>query len=92
MNILLVQNNRYLEFDKDEDEGVGLAIVDFTRFSTWTEVEHSKAGSIVTLGRDWKKGYYKWEINNIRILKNPIFCKAKKGIYEIEVDSIALKD
>ncbi|EOV9690682.1 hypothetical protein ACN5PQ_002411 [Cronobacter turicensis] len=89
-NILLVQNENYLSSDDDEDEGLAMALVDFTEFSNWTEEEYLQQGLKNTLGRVWKPGYYTWKIENIRKLMKPIPCKAKKGIYEVELTDISV--
>ncbi len=89
-NILLVQNEKYLSSDDDEDEGLAMALVDFTEFSNWTEEEYLQQGLKNTLGRVWKPGYYTWKIENIRKLMKPIPCKAKKGIYEVELADISV--
>ncbi|RKT91738.1 UNVERIFIED_ORG: hypothetical protein C7432_3139 [Pantoea allii] len=85
-NILLIQNEHYLTFEDDEDEGLAMAFVDFTEFSPWTEEDYYHQGLKNTLGRVWKPGYFTWKIENIRKLGKPITCKAKKGIYEVELD------
>jgi len=92
-NILLVQNENYLISDSDEDNGLALALVDFTDFSDWTEDESHRQGKNYTLGRVWKPGYYSWKIENLRKISKPIPCIAKKGIYEVFLDdSINLFD
>lgn len=90
-NILLVQNENYLTFDEDEDEGVALALVDFTKFSSWTEGEYLQDGSAISLGRIWRPGYFTWEIENIRVLDTPLSCMAKKGIYDVELEEVTLR-
>ena len=84
-NILLVQNDNYLKTEEDEEDGLGMAVVDFVKFSPWTESEALKTNPALTLGRTWKPGYFEWHIENIRKLNTPITCKAKKGIYIVEV-------
>ncbi|WP_206023448.1 ASCH domain-containing protein [Hafnia alvei] len=89
-NVVIVQNQKYLSSDEDIDDGVALAIVDFTEFKIWTEDDYNKNGFSVSLGRTWKEGYFTWKIENIRKLKKPILCKAMKGIYQIELNDIEL--
>ncbi|MEZ3415909.1 hypothetical protein HP563_12725 [Pantoea dispersa] len=89
-NILLVQNLNYLTFDDDEDEGLAMAFVDFTDFSPWTEEDYYLQGVKNTLGRVWKPGYFTWKIENIRRLAKPIVCKARKGIYEVDLNEVSV--
>ncbi|HFO2533312.1 TPA: hypothetical protein ACHJX8_001636 [Yersinia enterocolitica] len=89
-NVLLVQNYNYLTFEDDEDDGVALAFVDFTEFSSWAEEDYQNQSAKITLGRTWKPGYYTWKIENIRKLVTPTPCKAKKGIYQIELEDILI--
>ncbi|WP_345828676.1 hypothetical protein AAGR22_17060 [Erwinia sp. HDF1-3R] len=86
-NILLVQNDRYLTSEEDEEDGICMAIVDFIEFSPWTEQKASKTSPLLTLGRTWKPGYFEWRIENVRKISNPAICKAKKGIYVVDVES-----
>ncbi|AYL76678.1 ASCH domain-containing protein [Citrobacter freundii] len=87
-NVVIVQNQKYLSSDEDIDDGVALAIVDFTEFKVWTEDDYNENGFSVSLGRTWKEGYFTWKIENIRKLKKPILCKAMKGIYQLELNDI----
>ncbi|WP_068871179.1 ASCH domain-containing protein [Edwardsiella tarda] len=87
-NIVIVQNKKYLSSDEDIDDGVALAIVDFTEFNIWTEDDYNENGFSVSMGRTWKEGYFTWKIENIRKLKKPILCKAMKGIYQLELNDI----
>ncbi len=87
-NVVIVQNQKYLSSDEDIDDGVALAIVDFTEFKVWTEDDYNENGFSVSLGRTWKEGYFTWKIENIRKLKKPILCKAMKGIYQLELNNI----
>lgn len=87
-NVVIVQNQKYLSSDEDIDDGVALAIVDFTEFKIWTEDDYNENGFSVSLGRTWKEGYFTWKIENIRKLKKPILCKAMKGIYQLELNDI----
>ncbi|MZY22943.1 ASCH domain-containing protein [Enterobacter hormaechei] len=89
-NVVIVQNQKYLSSDEDMDDGVALAIVDFTEFKVWTEDDYNERGPSVSLGRTWKEGYFTWKIENIRRLIKPIRCKAMKGIYQVELKDIDL--
>lgn len=89
-NVVIVQNQKYLSTDEDIDDGVALAIVDFTEFKIWTEDDYNAGNPSINLGRTWKEGYFTWKIENIRRLTKPIICKAMKGIYELDLNDIKL--
>ncbi|MBQ0328163.1 MULTISPECIES: ASCH domain-containing protein [Providencia] len=89
-NVVIVQNQKYLSSDEDIDDGIALAIVDFTEFKIWTKDDYNNSDPLVSLGRAWKEGYFTWKIENIRRLTKPIRCKAMKGIYQLDLNNIEL--
>ncbi|WP_262362767.1 ASCH domain-containing protein, partial [Providencia rustigianii] len=89
-NVVIVQNQKYLSSDEDIDDGIALAIVDFTEFKIWTKNDYNDSDPSIRLGRTWKEGYFTWKIENIRRLTKPIRCKAMKGIYQLDLNDIEL--
>lgn len=85
-NVIIVQNHNYLSADDDVDEGNAMAMVDFTAVTPWTYELFSKQNNETTLNKQWKPGYYIWTIENVRPFSTSIPCKAKKGIYTLELD------
>jgi hypothetical protein len=87
-DVLIVQNNNYLLNDDDIDEGVAMALVDFTSVSPWTHEIYLNQNNETILDKQWKPGYFIWRIENVRPLVKAIPCVAKKGIYILDLDII----
>lgn len=87
-DVLIVQNNNYLLNDDDIDEGVAMALVDFTSVSPWTHEIYLNQNNETILDKQWKSGYFIWRIENVRPLVKAIPCVAKKGIYILDLDII----
>ncbi|MEQ5205897.1 MULTISPECIES: hypothetical protein [unclassified Proteus (in: enterobacteria)] len=86
-NLLLVENNIYLNNDDDMDmNATAIAIVDVFSVKRWTLHDFINQTEEVTLNRVWKDNYYMWDIGNVRILKRSFKCYAKKGIYQLEIN------
>ncbi|SCC32756.1 hypothetical protein GA0061071_11369 [Kosakonia oryzendophytica] len=88
-NVLIVQNNNYLRNDDDVDEGIAMALVDFTSVSPWTHDIFLKQNNQTTLDKKWKPGYFLWRIENVRPLSKAIPCEARKGVYILDLDIIS---
>lgn len=88
-NVIIVQNNNYLLNDDDVDEGIAMALVDFTSVSPWTYDIFLKQNHQTTLNKQWKPGYFIWRIENVRPLPKAIPCEARKGIYILDLDVIS---
>jgi hypothetical protein len=83
-DLLVVSNSIYLKHDDQVDEnGIAIALVDISGYHPWREDEMEKA-----CAKQFKSGYFAWEITNVR----PVFCRdllpAKKGIYELQTNLI----
>ncbi|NXZ87923.1 hypothetical protein HZI30_13370 [Serratia fonticola] len=87
-NVVLVQNEKYLVNQDDEDDGFAMAIVDFTSIFPWTEADYLRQKNTTTMWKEWKLGYFCWTIENVRVIKKPMPCKAMKGIYTLEFDGV----
>ncbi|MDU2797514.1 MAG: ASCH domain-containing protein [Klebsiella oxytoca] len=90
-DLVLVQNNKYLHDGDVDVNGVALAVVDVSMVSDWTYGDYLRQSHDVTLGKDWKKGYYIWKLENIRMVKNKPNVMAQKGIYVIVLPDLALE-
>ncbi|MFP1757537.1 hypothetical protein [Lonsdalea quercina] len=86
LNLVLVENSKYLN-DGDEDfDGYAKALVDVVDYKKWTYDDFLNQPESVKLGRIWKDGYYMWILGNIRFIENKKQCLARKGIYLLELD------
>ena len=88
-NVIIVQNNNYLLNDDDVDEGIAMALVDFTSVSPWTYDIFLSQNHQTTLNKQWKPGYFIWRIENVRPLPKAIPCEARKGIYILDLDVLS---
>ena len=79
-NLVIVENNKFLMQDGDEDEGYAVAVVDVLQIHDWQQHELEAA-----CASNWAQGYYAWELSNIRALQPPIKTVAKRKIYTIEL-------
>ncbi|MHA3383884.1 hypothetical protein ACX1GN_03735 [Yersinia enterocolitica] len=85
-NVILVQNEKYLKNQSDEDVGIALAIVDFVSVRELSYEEFLKQNKNTILNKTWAPGYFIWVIENVRPLKIPVACLARKGIYTLNLD------
>lgn len=86
LNLVLVENLKYLN-DGDEDlSGCAKALVDVVDYKSWTYEDFLKQPDSVKLGKVWKEGYYIWILDNIRRIDGEKQCLAKKGIYPLQLE------
>ncbi|MNG63975.1 hypothetical protein D3C79_222110 [compost metagenome] len=85
-NVILVQNEKYLINQDDEDNGLAMAIVDFTSVIPWTKDIFVNQEASTTMSKEWKPGYFLWVMKNVRKIEIPVLCRAKKGIYTLDLD------
>ncbi|MBN3818164.1 ASCH domain-containing protein [Paraburkholderia sp. Se-20369] len=79
VDLVLVQNKRYLRQDGQEDpDGVALARVDVVGVRDWTPDDARSQG------KPWCAGYVCWELANVRAIDPPVPCIARRGIYALE--------
>lgn len=90
-NLVLVQNNKYLHEGESDSNGVALAVVDILETSDWTYGDYLRQSNEVTLGREWKEGYYFWKLENIRKIVNKPMAVAKGGVYKIILPEIIVE-
>jgi len=83
LNLLLVENENYLNDGEIDKHGLAKAIVDVIHCEAWTYDMFLQQSENVRLGRSWKPGYYIWHLNNIRKIEAPVLCEARKGIYDV---------
>ena len=80
-NLVIVENQHYLNDDSDEEIGRAVAIVDVVSAHAWREDEFEAA-----CANHWAEGYFAWVLENIRPIDPPFTVKAKRKIYLIEMD------
>lgn len=79
-NILIVENERYLNAAGDVDpNGRAVAIVDVSHVEPWLPTEVEAACS-----SGWQPGFFAWRLENVRpVLRNHRVIAARK-LYEVE--------
>ena len=80
-NLVIVENQHYLNDDGAEELGQAVAIVDVVSAHPWREDEFEAACASY-----WAEGYYAWVLENVRPIDTPLDVKAKRKIYLIEID------
>ncbi len=80
-DLVIVENQTYLNNEGDEELGYAVALVDIDSIHTWQENEVDAACASY-----WTDGYYAWVISNVRPLKQPIEAIAKRKLYRLELN------
>ncbi|NEG63205.1 hypothetical protein GQQ23_12780 [Pantoea agglomerans] len=86
LNLVLVENSKYLNDGDEDSNGHAKAIVDIISYREWTYEEFLMQPDSVKLGRPWKEGYYVWVLDNIRKIDKKKQCLARNGIYPLEIE------
>lgn len=86
LNLVLVENSKYLKNGDEDINGYAKAIVDVVDYREWTYEEFLMQPDSVKLGKPWKDGYYVWILDNIRRIENQKQCLASNGIYSLELE------
>lgn len=84
-NLVLVQNEKYLNDGEEDLNAFALAMVDIVGFSEWTYNDFLLQNIETKINKKWKPGYYKWYLENVRVFNLALPCVAKKGIYEVSL-------
>ena len=80
LNLVLVENEIYLTEEGQEDpNGLACAVVDIIGVHEWTH-EEAESQRI-----DWRPNYVCWELSNVRPIKPPVRCVARRKIYKIDI-------
>lgn len=80
-DLLIVENQKFLVKDTDEEEGVAVALVDVDSIHAWRNDEIEPACATA-----WDEGYFAWVLSNVRHIKQPLKVLAKRKIYQVELD------
>lgn len=80
-NVVIVENQHYLNDDGDEQQGQAVAIVDIVSVHPWRQDEFEAACASY-----WAEGYFAWVLDNVRRIDPPLAAPAKRKIYLIEID------
>lgn len=80
-DLLIVENQKFLVKDTDEEEGVAVALVDVDSIHAWRNNEIEPACATA-----WDEGYFAWVLSNVRPIKHPLKVLAKRKIYQVELD------
>lgn len=79
LNLLVVENKRFLSKENPEDEeGVAVAVVDVLDVHEWRPDEVEAACS-----RGWEPGYLAWSLSNVRPLNGRQRVPARRKLYEV---------
>lgn len=89
-DLILVENNIYLNDGDVDINGTAVAMVDIVSYKKLSLSEFNKLDATSTLNKKWRSDYYSWEIANVRsILPTP--CIAMRDIYSIQINIDNLK-
>lgn len=80
-NVVIVENQHYLNRDGDEEQGLAVAIADIIDAHPWRKDEFEAACASY-----WADGYSAWVLDNVRPIDPPIAVPAKRKIYLIDID------
>ena len=80
-NLVIVENQRFLNNENDEDMGKIVAIVDIESVHAWRQDEFDAACATY-----WQAGYWAWVISNVRPIQNNKDVPAKRKIYRLELE------
>lgn len=75
-DLLIVENQKFLVKDTDEEEGV-----DVDSIHAWRNDEIEPACATA-----WSEGYFAWVLSNVRPISQPLKTLAKRKIYQVELD------
>lgn len=79
-DLVIVENQTYLNNEGDEELGYAVALVDIDSIHTWQENEVDAACATY-----WAEGYLAWLISNIRPFAQSLHTIAKRKLYRIEL-------
>ncbi|USW94313.1 ASCH domain-containing protein [Pseudomonas proteolytica] len=79
-DLLIVENERFLHADGDEDDaGVAVAVVRVKAVRAFTPEDVPAACASY-----FEEGWLAWELSDVRPLAHPFSALAARGIYEVE--------
>lgn len=79
-NLVIVENQNFLNDELQEEQGIAIAIVDIESVHEWRPDEIK-----IACASYWEAGYFAWVINNIRPIRTPIRVLAKRKIYRLNI-------
>ncbi len=85
-DVLLIENRKYLHDGDVDPDAKAVALVDIISVIPWTYLDSQLQDSTTKITKEWKPGYFMWEISNIRKIAPTINCIAKKGFYTVKVE------
>jgi hypothetical protein len=80
-DLLIVENDQYLNHDGDESIGRAVALVDVMDVHPWREDEFEAACASY-----WAKGYFAWVLDNVRPIQWQLVVPAKRKIYRLNLE------
>ncbi|WP_353048826.1 ASCH domain-containing protein [Pseudomonas fluorescens] len=79
-DLLIVENERFLHADGDEDEdGIAVAIVRVNAVRPFILADMQAACASY-----FEDGWLAWELSDVRPIKHPVTIRAARGIYEVD--------
>lgn len=81
-NLVIVENQHYLNKDGDEELGRAVAIVDVVSAHPWRPDEFDAA-----CANYWAEGYFAWVLENVRAIDPPLAVVAKRNIYTVFLET-----
>lgn len=82
-NLVIVENQNFLHYEGDEEDGYAVAIVDVESVHVWQEHEVKDA-----CASQWAEGYFAWVLTNVRTINPCILTTAKRKLYTIELSRL----
>ncbi|MGR5419383.1 ASCH domain-containing protein [Vibrio diabolicus] len=88
-NVALVQNNKRLTKNGDEDDGEVVAIIDIVSCAPWVKEDCKFSGCDES---EFENGWLAWRLSNVRKLNNPVAVIAKRKFYDLtSLETLAVK-
>lgn len=78
-DLLIVENERFLHVDGDEDDGHAVAIVRVRAVRPFVEADIPAA-----CASSYAQGWLAWELTDVRPITPPVPVRAARGIYQVD--------
>ncbi|MCU1724770.1 ASCH domain-containing protein [Pseudomonas sp. 5P_5.1_Bac1] len=83
-DLLIVENERFLHVDGDEDDGHAVAIVRVKAVRPFVEADIPAA-----CASSYARGWLAWELTDVRPITPPIPVRAARGIYPVDFPDLS---
>ncbi|WP_225422440.1 deaminase [Pseudomonas huaxiensis] len=83
-DLLIVENERFLHVDGDEDDGHAVAIVRVRAVRPFVEADIPAA-----CASSYAQGWLAWELTDVRPITPPVPVRAARGIYQVDFSGLS---